>query len=296
MQYDYDKKKNTRVTVGLTILITGILIVILGVVLTAGLDVSKFKDEIKEEDFSRSYSGTDFDEVEIDTGAGKFSIVFDENAKEVTADIKNGDPDEIGIKNDDGKLKIVQHSGGFFFGFDFRNFSDFDRNFKRMASGKDGSIFKGILSFNSSVEATITIPGKEYNSIDIDGGAGELIIKDPKCREFNVDSGAGEVTIDGLYAQKTDIDMGAGEVKVNGEELGKVDLDGGVGSADIKGKMGDVDADCGVGDLKLTVIGSSDDYDVDGGADVHGGGSESTGEHYNIVIDMGVGDADVYFE
>ncbi|MBR1752283.1 MAG: DUF4097 family beta strand repeat protein [Ruminococcus sp.] len=286
-------KKSFRVRAGLTMLVTGILLMVLGMIFAKSVDKDKYEEARKLENYAEEYDISSADTIKISTGVGTYTVIFDENVSQITVNAENAPKEMVRVKQDGDEIKIGDGSGIFVINNIF-NFKEFDKQFKKLASGGFFGFEKGLYG---KAKVNIIIPAKKYEKIDIDGGAGELTVKNAECEDFTLDSGVGEVTLENIKAEKTDIDMGVGEITAKDCDLGKLDLDGGVGEANIYGKVGDVDIDGGVGEIALHINGSVEDYDIDAeDSDIHGYGSDPTGNKYKINIDQGLGDCDIYFE
>ncbi len=166
------------------------------------------------------------------------------------------------------------------------------------------------LSFgvNKSENLTITIPeDMEFESVNIDAGAGDIEIEALKTKELELDLGAGEVLIRQLTTtEETDIDGGAGNITIQSASLHNLDLDMGVGEVHLISEItGNSDIDFGVGEANITLLGELNDYQIR----MNRGLGEATfdGEHMKddvwygegtnrIDMDGGVGKIAIIFE
>ena len=122
-----------------------------------------------------------------------------------------------------------------------------------------------------------------------------------------LDLGAGKTDIAKISAiSSSRINGGAGELNISDGELANLDFDMGVGKVAIVSRLsGNCEADCGVGDLSLTLIGTQDDYRIDldkgVGEAVIGGERASDGAVFgnganSVDVDGGVGRIEIKFE
>ncbi len=118
---------------------------------------------------------------------------------------------------------------------------------------------------NETARITVTVPA-DYNFtlVEFDAGAGRIDIESLCSKKLEFDLGAGEVTVHKLNVTRSaDIDGGAGKITVRDGEVNGLELDMGVGELDMTARlMGSCSVDCGVGNTKITLLGSSQDYTV----------------------------------
>lgn len=154
---------------------------------------------------------------------------------------------------------------------------------------------------NKVGEVLLMIPTRhEFNSFNIESGAGNVEIEFLQAVSMDFEFGAGSANIDNIVATKrARIEMGAGKLNIDSGVLNCLDLDLGVGKTVINAKVnGTSSIECGVGNTHLNLIGMRDDYciDIDTGIGsisvdgTHVGGSQIIGNGPNrINIDGGVG-------
>ncbi|MGN0572975.1 MAG: DUF4097 family beta strand repeat-containing protein [Acutalibacteraceae bacterium] len=158
------------------------------------------------------------------------------------------------------------------------------------------------------IKVILTVPeSKIFDKADISAGAGTVRIDELTADKLCLDLGAGKTDIGKLSALSSSrINGGAGELNIGGGELANLDFDMGVGKVSIVSRLnGDCEADCGVGDLSLTLIGTRDDYRIDldkgVGEAVVGGERASDGAVFgngvnSVDVDGGVGRIEIKFE
>lgn len=144
------------------------------------------------------------------------------------------------------------------------------------------------------------------NNFSIESGAGEVNIEQLSTKTLNLDLGAGLVNINKLTVlSNTKIDGGAGEVNIDNSDLGNLDLDMGAGKFALTAKLhGKSEIDHGLGEIKLNLIGTKDDYQIHvdkgiGNATIDNdkiNNDQTVGNGNNIIdIDGGVGNIDINF-
>ncbi len=109
----------------------------------------------------------------------------------------------------------------------------------------------------------ITIPSDLMaDQVTIDLGAGEIKIEELNTRIADFEIGAGSLNVRSLsVSDKLNAEVGAGELSIKRLIAKDAVLDCGVGSIDLAGEiLGDLDADCGVGQIVLDLEGKEEDY------------------------------------
>lgn len=167
---------------------------------------------------------------------------------------------------------------------------------------------KGLLGYSSLKTVILTIPEDfVFDEVDIEGGAGRLKIEALSAKELSLDLGAGEVDIQNLeISSEAEINGGAGKITLKDSSFNELSLDMGVGELDFTAEItqkGDIDF--GVGNAKVKLIGSANDYSIRldkglGNASYCGesvSGSKTCGSG-DAVIDMdgGIGNIDIDFD
>ncbi|MGM9641964.1 MAG: DUF4097 family beta strand repeat-containing protein [Eubacteriales bacterium] len=151
------------------------------------------------------------------------------------------------------------------------------------------------------VKVTVCIPeGFVFDDVSIDTGAGTVDIEALAADVLELSLGAGRADIRNLTANtRADIDGGAGELTIDGGKLCKLNLEMGVGKLTLKSRLeGKCSLDYGVGETKLILLGSREDYKIR--IDKGIGDATLAGEHMNddstygsgsnfIDIDGGIG-------
>lgn len=203
-------------------------------------DTAEMEFEIGKE---MEFAADEIENLNIELAAGTFEIV-------------EGDADKIVIRSAK-KIKAAQSGKTL-----------------NVNTGKGVKVhFFGISNSGNHVE--ITLPkGKEFHTIDLEIGAGELNADALYGEELEMEIGAGTITVEDLACGKAKISVGAGEAIVENGVTGELDLDVGMGDLQFDGSLtGDLDADCGMGNMDLELTGFETDY--------------------NYKIDVGMGDISI---
>lgn len=157
------------------------------------------------------------------------------------------------------------------------------------------------------VTVILNIPeGFVFDEAAVDTGAGKAEIDALSADVLKLSLGAGEVEIGSLTASsRADIDGGAGELNIDGGRLCNLKLDMGVGALTLKSRIeGQSRLDYGIGETKLTLLGSREDYKIEidkgigearlAGESMRDDSVYGTGEN-RIEIDGGIGAINIDF-
>lgn len=126
---------------------------------------------------------------------------------------------------------------------------------------------KKLLGFYpKGVTVILNIPeGFVFDDAAIDTGAGRVEIDSLSADILKLSLGAGKAEIGNLTANfRADIDGGAGELNIYGGTLCNLKLDMGVGALTLKSRIeGQSCLNYGIGETKLTLLGSREDYQIE---------------------------------
>lgn len=273
-----------------TFLAVSIVVAIVGVVsiffriFNIGSNISNINNQengevISEEGELKSYDNIDI--IDIDHGAGALIIKSGETDK-VTVYIEDNDNNKYNVRTSGGTLRIENG----------RNFDN---------------IFGISWNENISSRLIITLPKDiELEKIDIDAGAGEIILQDFTTKDLDIDAGAGQVKITNVEAYQVDIDGGAGELIFANVVFSDSDISAGVGVLDFTGKLlNENDISAGVGEIILNIQGKREDYNIKlekGLGEIRVDGQEfgdvelkQDNSEHSLDIEGGVGSVNVKF-
>lgn len=163
-------------------------------------------------------------------------------------------------------------------------------------------------SENGKSDITIYLPsGFEAKEVEIDAGAGNIIIEELTTKRLDINAGAGNISGRNITASRVDLDGGVGDIDIEEVDLSNATIDCGVGNINLQGKLlGKNEIECGVGEVELTLKGSVEDYDIK--IDKGLGNISIDGEKYSEIkwnngsannsldIDGGVGNIEIDFE
>lgn len=120
--------------------------------------------------------------------------------------------------------------------------------------------------YPSGVTVVLNIPeGFVFDNATVETGAGKVEMDALLCDVLNLSLGAGEAEIRNLTTNtRTDIDGGAGKLSIDGGRLSNLKLDMGVGALTLKSRIeGQSYIDYGIGETRLTLLGSREDYQIE---------------------------------
>ena len=124
---------------------------------------------------------------------------------------------------------------------------------------------QNLFNINKDSELIIYLPKEfSFNEVSIDSGAGEIDIDYLKAEELELSLGAGKVEIENLnVSTKIDIDGGAGEVNIKNSEIKNLDLDMGIGKLNLNVSLtGNNKIDAGIGELNIDLIDAFENYKI----------------------------------
>lgn len=288
-----NKKRNIT---GLSFLILGIVVLVIGIIAVNNTDMSKYKQENdRHESFTETYSAENIDEIKLSFSLNDYRVVFDENATDIKVDCTDVNKELLDIKTEKNTFKLDEDSGtninkGIF------HFEFFGLDLSR-ADEIDSITDIDKLFYDGDGEVTITIPARLYDDVKITAGVGNVDVQGGECKTFKLSAGVGNVDINGTKAQECDFSAGVGNVDCSEVSFESFDLSAGMGNVKVRGFLGDTKLSCGVGNVELHIKNSSDNYNFKGDdVDIHRGGNSTSDEEYDIKISTGLGDCDIYFE
>lgn len=132
--------------------------------------------------------------------------------------------------------------------------------------------------------------GVPFSDVDITLGAGAMAVEELTADEASVDVGAGTVWGQGMRIGSTNVSIGAGMMQLMDAQMGELSLEVGAGILEFDGSIEkEVDADCGMGSVSLTLKGRAEDFNYQlkcdmgsltiGGQDYSGFALEKTISH-----------------
>lgn len=118
-------------------------------------------------------------------------------------------------------------------------------------------------SWNGSI--TLYLPsGYRFQEVDLELGAGKMIIEEMQADDFSAEVGAGQLVVRNLSAYQAELDCGMGQMQLSDMQAGNVSAAVGMGSIELDGSVsGDLEADCSLGELKLTLTGKQADFNYE---------------------------------
>jgi Bacterial protein of unknown function (DUF945). len=197
---------------------------------------------------------------------------------------------------------------------DFHN-GKLDLKYDRPGFSSNGDIGFGWLSWltgkttnlsNSGI-VTVTIPANaKLDKFVVDAGVGSVNLNNINAEYLKINAGTGSINGQMLQSDKTRIDSGTGNITLSDVTFSDSQLDCGTGNVTINGSLnGESKLDGGIGNIRLSLKGSSKDYDIEAdngignitinGKDYHNFESNNDAEN-SLDIDGGVGNVTVDFE
>lgn len=195
------------------------------------------KNTLSGESFTDTYD--DIEKIYIEHGVGKLTIKPSdtEGVSVYISDLE----DYYKVTNTKKTLKVENK-------FNKDNFFDF--GFRARPS--------------QQVEVIINLP-EDYGlkDLDIQAGAGEIILEDFVTGNLSINAGAGAISVAKVVAGHTDIVGGVGELKFRDVEFNSGDISTGVGRLNFSGELkGQHTIEAGVGEINFDIQGKLEDYDL----------------------------------
>lgn len=237
----------------------GLILLITGYIMYINADKSKY---YKFKDYNETFDAAKITDLELDIDWGDLIIEpsSDDRIHVEATDVHESFEGKVsGNKFIIGQKKNKDHFIPFALTFHPMNYdpvvkimlpaNDYDRFVLDMGAG-DAKIASVNCSF-----------------LDVNCGAGDVNFSDIECSKAEIDCGAGDLHFTGINCSGLlDIDGGAGDILIIDGVLGGMDLDMGVGDFEFKGTMnGDIDADGGVGDITFRLTNPAEDFTKHGG-------------------------------
>jgi len=102
----------------------------------------------------------------------------------------------------------------------------------------------------------------EFESVDVELGAGQLQMDVLIADDVDFEVGAGQITVDFLRADECNFDVGMGEILVDDMQVGTVKSEVGMGHLRMSGNvLGDLKGECAMGSMELFLSGREEDFD-----------------------------------
>lgn len=160
---------------------------------------------------------------------------------------------------------------------------------------------------NKGSTITVYVPDDfNANLIDIDSGAGNVILEDLSTKKLIINAGVGEIRGINITAKEVDADGGVGDMDFTNVTFWDVEFDSGVGDVNLEGRiLGKSNFNCGIGDVEIDLKGSREDYslDIDSGLGrIRVNGQKISSNYMDnyksdkiIRVDGGIGNVDIDF-
>ena len=107
---------------------------------------------------------------------------------------------------------------------------------------------------------------QDFKNVEIELGAGEIIIEALKAESTAIEIGAGSMTVSSLTAKELCVEIGAGSAKMSDVNTVHANTEVGMGEIILEGSIsGNLEAECAMGSMQFTVDGKENDhnYEID---------------------------------
>jgi len=266
-------RKKRHIPFWITILVIGIVLFVVGIILTFNSDSGSF---FETKYIERSFDGTNISSIRLESGVANLRVEKSDN-NIIYIKGENLIKDSYNFIADNGELKILL---------------------------KKKSNFVSIFPSKKPSQLTVKLPDKIYDNLDFDAGVGEISFIGLTFNRAEIDCGVGKsVFKDVKVLGNADIDLGAGNTRFENCEFNRTEIDSGVGKVYYSGKLlGNSEMAFGVGDVTLDIDGYANEYDINckeglGKVKVNKSYSSTvTHAPIRLDIDSGVGEVTINFK
>jgi len=129
---------------------------------------------------------------------------------------------------------------------------------------KDSALYvKASQIMDNSGKIVLYVPAAyEFESVDVELGAGLLEMDVLIADEVDFEVGAGQITMNLLRADDCDIQVGMGEILVEDMQVTNVNAEVGMGHLMMNGSVfGDIKSECAMGSMEMYLSGREEDFD-----------------------------------
>ena len=206
-------------------------------------------------------------------GSDTRNLWIDLTFAEVT--ISCGEGDEIYLKTGNGKEYLdIETDEDTLIIRDTRNYQQYSRD--------------------KALVLDIVLPDRSFDEIMLDLGGSEVTAEALWANDIEIDIGGGTLTAEAIQGFDVSVSLGAGTVYADSlKTSGTAELSTGTGEISVSSFAGaDLDLECGIGSLDLTVQGQETDYDYDlecGMGEIQIGEESYSGIARGASIDNGSG-------
>lgn len=206
-------------------------------------------------------------------GADTRNLWIDLTFAEVT--ISCGEGDEIYLKTGNGKEYLdIETDEDTLSIRDTRNYQQYSRD--------------------KALVLDIVLPDRSFDEIMLDLGGSEVTAEALRANDIEIDIGGGTLTAEVIQGFDVSVSLGAGTVYADSlKTSGTAELSAGTGEISVSSFAGaDLDLECGIGSLELTVQGQETDYDYNlecGMGEIQIGEKSYSGIARGASIDNGSG-------
>lgn len=203
-----------------------------------------------------SMDDEDFDKLPVEKG--KISRKFPaEGIKELELEIQYGEINIVDSDSDNIEIEVDAPK---------RNSYSCEEEEGTLSLEDTTSGYK-VSMVKNNVFITIAIPkGKTFHTVEVNTNAGKIDIKHELSANYmTIQADAGEVRAKNLNAaEQMIINVDAGSAEVSNFKAGELDADCGMGEIILTGKTaGDISAECGMGSINLALYGKETDYNYE---------------------------------
>lgn len=169
---------------------------------------------------------------------------------------------------------------------------------------REGNVIPNINNTDSVIKVYVP-ENTMINAMEVETGAGMLIISNMKGMMLDIEQGAGKVELNDLDFSMLTIEAGTGEVYIKNTISNTLNVNAGVGVLEMdKVQFGRSKIEAGIGETKLSLVGARENYVLNiekgiGSVTVDGkeisGNIKENGDGQKLDIECGIGNVDIEF-
>lgn len=227
----------------------------------------KFEEHFVANGLGESHTFKNIDSLDFDLSLCELNIYYHDDSDEIMLTAKNSSP-YFSCLQEDGTLKIQDD---------------------RPSSTKQNSM-------EDALTLSLYLPKKHLEEVSIDLDVGNLTIQQLDAEEIEIDCGVGDIYAEKLLCKDIELSNGVGEIVVDHlQSHDNAQLQTGTGTLTLALFEGSsLNAECGIGEIRVTASGSEKDYNYD----IHSLTDTLQKDHdadQDISLQNALGDINLYF-
>ena len=287
-----NESKKGGINAGLIILLLGMVTTTTGIIMCKNTDMNKY---FKTKEYNTSVAADKVANINIESKFGDYTIKKG-SGKEITIDAKGVAEDFTAeLKGDTLNITSEKKAANFWISFPMLTYQSCKVEIVLPEKQYDSLIINdgtGDLNLESlKIKEIVSKNGtgdKEFNNITCDtlnvtNGTGDSKIEDLTCVSCKFSSGTGDVDFDNINCkEEIEVELGTGDTTIENSVCSGFNAEHGTGDFTFSGTVnGDIKIKSGVGDLEVNLTNPETDFGKNG--------------KYKMSIEKGVGDKEITY-